>query len=602
MTKVHTENVRRNGLALQGAALLFLLMSPHVKNAEILAGLLILLEGMRLARACSDRNKLFDYYRRELSGLVLIWLLTVVPGYVQADLLRHKLGAGVFAGDVFFGSYIMAGQDRFWIFPVILIGALLMPVFLRGSAKRRVTVLRLIFAAEGYAILLFLLWAQNKEVYGNLHKMLLALPLLVLGAWMEKRWPEKMGSPAWLTAIAGTRPGQMIGRIFSGLGSVWLFAWMNHMFLWDIFHEPDTWGYYLFLTVLIAIGAAFVQRGILIYIWNRERIPYAGISEYRGEIMGIAIIAITATHYANHVINAGLEKTEYVRLIRMFPCFVDVFMIISGLGMYYSFRRDSRIRRFYSKRLVKLIPVYVLVGTLSWMHWDILKGHGGLPQLIKDFTFQTMVTDKQYRFWFIPAILCCYLLVPVVYRGLHLLKNRTLSWILMEILIFAAFAGLRAVIPEIYGNITIALERFPVFVTGMYFGERCYEKKGMNPRIAVLIALAASLGQQFVRTQTGVIPKRLYYPSANVQGIFLIIAAVMIMEVGRRWKAIGLIQKSLRVIGGATLEIYLLHMSIKSVAGNPYDPLMYTLTCMLLPIVLGLGLHYVSDYLFPSGK
>ena len=131
-------------------------------------------------------------------------------------------------------------------------------------------------------------------------------------------------------------------------------------------------------------------------------------------LKGLAICAVVINHFLNLNI-----KGNYLGFASIFVC---LFFIASGYGIYCSLERSSRegpfqlknLLWFYFSRLVRIYPLFILAYTAqcllfddpftSWSVWGIrARGH----------------------YWFITAIIQCYLLAPLIF--IFIRKRRFLS-------------------------------------------------------------------------------------------------------------------------------------------------------------------------------
>lgn len=93
------------------------------------------------------------------------------------------------------------------------------------------------------------------------------------------------------------------------------------------------------------------------------------ISKYRNELYGIAIILILLFHFAgthvNHYGPIGADSFLFVA-ISSFEKYVgsvgvELFVFLSGMSMYYSYTRNSRLLSFYSKRYQRILIPYIYI-------------------------------------------------------------------------------------------------------------------------------------------------------------------------------------------------------------------------------------------------
>ena len=135
-----------------------------------------------------------------------------------------------------------------------------------------------------------------------------------------------------------------------------------------------------------------------------------GISEYRAELMAISMFAILLTHFKAPF---GVYALERVALLCQGG--VDVFLFLSGFGLYYSGMKSDNPLRFYSKRFKRIFPSFWVVMLLTFwhinkLHWpNVLWGGSTLA-----FWFQS--TNKYSFGWFVSLIVVLYAVFPWFFR------------------------------------------------------------------------------------------------------------------------------------------------------------------------------------------
>ena len=135
-----------------------------------------------------------------------------------------------------------------------------------------------------------------------------------------------------------------------------------------------------------------------------------GISEYRAELMAISMFAILLTH-----LKASFGVYALDRVALLCQGGVDVFLFLSGFGLYYSGMKSDNPLRFYSKRFKRIFPSFWVVMLLTFwlidkLHWpNVLWGGSTLA-----FWFQS--TNKYSFGWFVSLIVVLYAVFPWFFR------------------------------------------------------------------------------------------------------------------------------------------------------------------------------------------
>lgn len=226
-----------------------------------------------------------------------------------------------------------------------------------------------------------------------------------------------------------------------------------------------------------------------------EKTPFEfnWISKYREVYFGIATLLIIYHHLTIQCNNSVLGYLYmFTRVIGALG--VDAFLILSGMGLYISYSRDTDVKSFYKKRLLRIIPTYILVAVPWYIYKTIVLNEsiGYFFQSILQIRFWTEGNGGE---WYIVFILIMYILFPFMYRVLFNNKNSInlvgltgiiVSWILLVSVVYSVF-------PTIYHNTDWIYPRVPAFVTGMIVGKLVKEKKTMTLKPALYVSLIACI-------------------------------------------------------------------------------------------------------------
>ena len=139
-------------------------------------------------------------------------------------------------------------------------------------------------------------------------------------------------------------------------------------------------------------------------------------------LKGIAILAVLINHYLN--LNISGNSTGFAN------AWIAIFFFLSGYGLFHSLKHQNLyttkdLLLFYYQRIIRIFP-------LLWIAWiiELMVRRGNIS-----FWIPTGIHASGH-YWFIPALLQCYLLSPAIYLSI---KNRSiisfLSFLSMLILV-----------------------------------------------------------------------------------------------------------------------------------------------------------------------
>lgn len=181
---------------------------------------------------------------------------------------------------------------------------------------------------------------------------------------------------------------------------------------------------------------------------------------YRQQLMGLSIIFVLLYHlYVSSSFSDDLVmfKDGFIG--------VDFFLVLSGLGLCYSFNNNT-LKRFYSRRITRIIPLFflqvILYNTVFIIQHKTENPYEALLNLMSDMSMMTYFGYGGGKFfnWYVTAILILYILFPILYKLVE--KTKTYSYI---------FVGLLSII--ISANYSIEwrydclISRIPSFIFGI---------------------------------------------------------------------------------------------------------------------------------------
>ena len=316
---------------------------------------------------------------------------------------------------------------------------------------------------------------------------------------------------------------------------------------------------------------------------------YCLVSKYRTELMGLAIILIMFCHLDVTQRLNGIKVSVVAKLLQSFTVGVDMFMFLSGVGLFYAYsRRRQTYFSFEKKRLCRTIPKYLIIGGFTYLVYDICFKHLGIKKMLSDLLFISWFKEGITRYWYIFAINVFYLIFPLLY---YFIQKNTHNRLLILFLFCTSWIIIIEFLCQnntMLDHFRIALERLPIFVFGIYCGELSYKGKRISEigvNILLLFGYAAFILFKLI------IPDPfymyLYYPVRGFLAVSLMITVIILMEYSKyKYPTINeSLETILKWFGSFTLELYLLHQSYMILFESPYKPIMYLFVAFILPVI-----------------
>ena len=278
------------------------------------------------------------------------------------------------------------------------------------------------------------------------------------------------------------------------------------------------------------------------------------ISKFRQPLMGFAIIWVFMLH-------SGKTGNMYYDAIRFYGwAGVDFFFFLSAIGLCYSLSRDNNILNFYKKRIIRILPTWLLV--LIMVHLAGLVCNYFFPKLpfyvpntvLKSLTWYTglgfwisdfVVGDGWYYEWYVPSLLMFYAFTPFLFK-----KNN--SSLMIMILLFILLGVIFALEPlyQYIFKTHFFYQRIPIFLLGiLYFNIIKKGDKTFNMSLILCVIIGVIL--IFLRN-INIVKIPITYDVLFLSPPCLILLSYLISN--------NCVRTILTFYGTISLELYLIHL------------------------------------------
>lgn len=319
-------------------------------------------------------------------------------------------------------------------------------------------------------------------------------------------------------------------------------------------------------------------------------IELANISRYRGELMGIAMIFI----FLFHVVLP--RSNMFFGLRRMGNIGVDMFLFLSGIGLWFSWMKHPSIKRFFKRRYLRVYPAWLIISCLYYIpHFN----GGGLRawiDLVGDITINwDFWLHDELTFWYIPCMMMLYLFAPAYMELIR--RHPIYRWLPVVMILWCILVQYVTPIHNMVGHIEIFWSRVPIFFIGINMGESVRRKDKMDGASIwlILIVFVMTLSSSIFLEQNlhGLFPlyveRMLYIP--------LTITTILILNrvLRRTPKKFNTIFK---FVGALSLECYLIHIHfVLDYLPNSWGYWTMFLVCILITLPLSWILSKIVNYI-----
>lgn len=283
-------------------------------------------------------------------------------------------------------------------------------------------------------------------------------------------------------------------------------------------------------------------------------IELANISRYRGELMGAAMLFIILFH-------VGLDRGDpFYGLRRCGNVGVDMFLFLSGVGLWFSWTKHPSLRHFFSRRYVRIYPAWLLMASLYYIP-DYINGGGhstSLVDLIGDITINwDFWLHDELTFWYVPAIMMLYTFAP--FYMMLISRYPMYRWVPLLMVVWCVIVQWVLPIHAAVGHLEIFWSRVPIFFIGINMGQMVKEKRRLDSSsvwlLLIIFAVTFATCLYLEQVRHGRFPlfveRMLYIP-------FTITSILVLNRVFRRtpqW-----FNKFCKFVGAVSLEAYLVHI------------------------------------------
>lgn len=344
---------------------------------------------------------------------------------------------------------------------------------------------------------------------------------------------------------------------------------------------------------------------------NREKLGFHSFSTYRNELFAFSIVSIIIFHFFE---NFFQSTTQTGIIILPAKCYkeiigsigVELFILLSGLGLYFSFKKNPDIKNFYAKRFVRILVPYGLFSSIAWLIITIIGGNN-FWRYIYNLSLISFWTNGNRMLWYIAFILVMYLAFPLIFTivdSVHSGRNTLITVAVTYLILFAC----ETIDSSTFKHIEIALWRIPVFIIGTYLGKLSYEKQKFKAWHSILFIIFFL--QKFIYSLVVVfidvdkLSGSVYsiYDFMNkynrffsgFYGLGLMFLLVIIF-----WAlSSNIIAKISSPISKVTLELYMTHVTLRNILkrlGAPVNKFWCFLTYVSVSIIITILLNIVSN-------
>lgn len=275
---------------------------------------------------------------------------------------------------------------------------------------------------------------------------------------------------------------------------------------------------------------------------------------YRSELMGAAMLFVILFHVA-------LDRGDaFYGLRRLGNVGVDIFLFLSGVGLWYSWSKTPSLRHFYRRRLLRIVPTWLVCATAFYLpdYLGARRYSTSLLDLLGDITINwDFWLHDELTFWYVPAIMLLYLLAPWYMRLIQ--RWPIYRWSVVLMIAWCVMVQWVLPIHHAVGHLEIFWSRVPIFFLGINCGEPIRTGRTLEPNAMWLIVatfvMTGGTCLYLEQVRHGHFPlfveRMLYIPFT----ISIVILLSRLFSHMPEW-----VNRGFRFVGALSLQAYLIHL------------------------------------------
>jgi peptidoglycan/LPS O-acetylase OafA/YrhL len=225
---------------------------------------------------------------------------------------------------------------------------------------------------------------------------------------------------------------------------------------------------------------------------------------------------------------------------------VEVFIFVSGFGLYHSLDKDGSLMHFYRKRLLRIFPTYYLLGISA----SLLIFHDSLTEYLFRYSTIGFWTGGLYEEWYVPSIVALYLAAPLLKKLVDWNRWATMGFAVLLLAAAWWFIDKETLLSRSH---FFFIYRIPAFLLGMTCAR--WLKNGVSPKNFLVLLLAGLPCFALLYPHHHEVYNYKYFSILFLLPTFLVLMALFSKYVPR-------ISSLTRRMGVASLEIYLIQTII----------------------------------------
>lgn len=271
--------------------------------------------------------------------------------------------------------------------------------------------------------------------------------------------------------------------------------------------------------------------------------------------MGLGILGVMLAHFLVWIEAKGLVVFAFKPFIGL--VFTEGFLLLSGLGLYYSFRKNSELIVYYKKRVDRLLLPFMIISFPFYIA-RCIEYHLSFEDFLLYISSLHFWVKGNDGMWYISVALMLYLIFPLFYKFIFGKPDSIIKRGAFVIILYYAIAyAIYALFPNYYELVGEGVSQIPMFFVGIMVGYLAFNKLHLKRDVFFISVLAVfAIVFNMLGGYTGDIG------NGFLRFLCIIILCPLLLWTERHSIISEKIIPLIEWFGKYTLELYMLHMFI----------------------------------------
>ncbi len=136
---------------------------------------------------------------------------------------------------------------------------------------------------------------------------------------------------------------------------------------------------------------------------------------YRMELMGLAAIWVICFHYFASIFSQW-HMSFAATVMGRGNCGVDLFLFLSGIGLYNSLSRNDAVVPFYRRRIRRVVIPYLILSLPYWILQLLILNREGFNAFLIHWSGLSFWIEGDWSIWYVDLILMLYIVYPLIFQ------------------------------------------------------------------------------------------------------------------------------------------------------------------------------------------